>query len=91
MLGLLNSSNERIHRLPHCIFAIGSVPQNTAPQRRLITDARPINKYATRWRVRYTTVLEICLVAHALCSHVDMGSEQCLPPRPPRPAGTVGR
>ena len=39
---------ERLHRLPHCILAIGSVPKNTAPFRRLITDARPINKYAER-------------------------------------------
>ena len=41
---------ERTHRLPHCILDIGSVLKNTAPFRRLITDARPINKYAERWR-----------------------------------------
>ena len=39
---------ERTHRLPHCILAVGSVPKNTAPLRRLITDARPINIYADR-------------------------------------------
>ena len=33
---------ERWHRLPHCILACGSVPKNTEPYRRLITDARPI-------------------------------------------------
>ena len=53
---------ERTHRLPHCILAIGSVPKNTAPFRWLITDARPINKYAERWRVRYATVQEVCLI-----------------------------
>ena len=58
---------ERTHRLPHCILAIGSVPKNTAPLRRLITDARAINKYAARWRVRYATVLDICLML-TLCA-----------------------
>ena len=58
---------ERLHRLPHCILAIGSVPKNTAPFRRLITDARPINKYAERWRVKYATVQEICLML-TLCA-----------------------
>ena len=58
---------ERLHRLPHCILAVGSVPKNTHPLRRLITDARPINKYAERWRVRYATVQEICLML-TLCA-----------------------
>ena len=56
-----------MHRLPHCIPAIGSVPKNTAPLLRLITDARPINKYASRWRVRCATVLDICLML-TLCA-----------------------
>jgi hypothetical protein len=39
---------ERLHRLPHCIMAVGSVPKNTDPLHSLITDARPINIYAER-------------------------------------------
>ena len=58
---------ERTHRLPHCILAIGAVPKNTAPFRRLITDARPINKYASRWRVKYATALDVCLIL-TLCA-----------------------
>ena len=58
---------ERTHRLPHCILAIGSVAKNTAPFRRIITDGRPINKYAERWRVRYATVQEVCLIL-TLCA-----------------------
>ena len=53
---------ERWHRLPHCILACGSVPKNTEPYRRLITDARPINVYAQRWRVKYVTVRDLCLL-----------------------------
>ena len=53
---------ERSHRLPHCILAIGSVPKATAPFRRLITDARPINVYAQGWRVKYATVADLCLM-----------------------------
>ena len=53
---------EQTHRLPHCIPAVGSVPKNTEPFRRLITDARPINVYADRWRVRHATVQEVCLM-----------------------------
>ena len=58
---------ERTHRLPHCILALGSVPKNTAPLRRLITDARPINIYADKWRVKYATVQEVCLIL-TLCA-----------------------
>ena len=58
---------EQTHRLPHCILAIGSVPKNTAPFLRLITDARPINKYAERWRVKHATVQEVCLML-TLCA-----------------------
>ena len=58
---------QRTHRLPHCILALGAVPKNTAPLRRLITDARPINKYAERWRVKYATVQEICMML-TLCA-----------------------
>ena len=38
------------------------MPKATAPFRRLITDARLINKYAERWRVKYGTVIDICLM-----------------------------
>ena len=58
---------ERTHRLSHCILALGSVPKNTAPLRRLITDARPINVYADKWRVKYATVQEVCLIL-TLCA-----------------------
>jgi hypothetical protein len=53
---------ERLHRLPHCILAIGSVPKATPPMRRLVTDCRPINIYAHAWRVKYAAVAEICLM-----------------------------
>ena len=53
---------QRTHQLPHCILAFGAVPKNTAPLRRHITDAQPINRYAKRWRVKYATVQEICLM-----------------------------
>jgi hypothetical protein len=53
---------ERLHRLPHCILAIGRVPKNTAPFHRLVTDGRPINRYAESWRVKYATVGDICLI-----------------------------
>ena len=52
---------ERLHRLPHCILAIGSVPKSTDPLRRLVTDGRPINIYAESWRVKYSTVGEVCM------------------------------
>ena len=52
---------ERLHRLPHCILAVGAVPKNSHPFRRLVTDARPINVFAEKWRVKYTTVQDICL------------------------------
>ena len=52
---------ERLHRLPHCILAVGAVPKNSHPFRRLVTDARPINIFAEKWRVKYTTVQDICL------------------------------
>jgi hypothetical protein len=42
----------RWHRLPQCILALGTVPKNTAPFWRAITDARPINVYARAWRVK---------------------------------------
>mmetsp|Transcript_41001 Transcript_41001/g.85559 ORF Transcript_41001/g.85559 Transcript_41001/m.85559 type:complete len:1077 (-) Transcript_41001:1365-4595(-) len=58
---------ERLHRLPHCILAVGAVPKNSPPLRRLVTDARPINIYAERWRVMYTTVQDICLML-TLCA-----------------------
>ena len=53
---------ERLHRLPHCILAVGAVSKNTRPFRRLVTDARPINVYAEKWHVKYTTVQDICLL-----------------------------
>jgi hypothetical protein len=52
---------ERFHRLPHCILAVGAVEKATAPFRRLVTDARPINVFAESWRVKYTTVGDVCL------------------------------
>ena len=52
---------QRTHRLPHCILALGAVPKDTAPLRRLI------NIYAERWRVKYVTVQEICLML-TLCA-----------------------
>ena len=58
---------ERFHRLPHCILAVGAVPKNSPPLRRLVTDARPINKYAEKWRVKYATVQDICLML-TLCA-----------------------
>jgi hypothetical protein len=53
---------ERLHRLPHCILAIGRVPKNTAPFHRIVTDGRPINRYAEIWRMKYATVGDICLM-----------------------------
>jgi hypothetical protein len=53
---------ERFHRLPHCILAVGAVPKNTHPFRRLVTDGRPINIYAEGWRVKYAAVGDICLM-----------------------------
>ena len=58
---------ERLHRLPHCILAVGAVPKNSPPLRRLVTDARPINIYAEKWRVKYATVQDICLML-TLCA-----------------------
>ena len=58
---------ELTHRLPHCILAVGSVPRNTKSFRRLITDARPTNVYADRWRVKSATVQEVCLML-TLCA-----------------------
>ena len=58
---------ERRDRLPHCILAVGAVPKNSPPFRRLVTDARPINIYAEKWRVKYTTVQDVCLTL-SLCA-----------------------
>ncbi len=66
MLGLSSSSNEHID----CLTAYSPSapwPKNTAPLLRLIMECRPINKYATRWRIRYATGLEICLML-TLCA-----------------------
>jgi hypothetical protein len=53
---------ELLHRLPHCILAVGRVPKNTAPLHRIVTDARAINIYAEGWRIKYATVGNICLM-----------------------------
>ena len=53
---------ERFHRLPHCILAIGAVPKASPPFRRLVTDCRPINIFAEKWRVKYAAVSDICLM-----------------------------
>ncbi len=50
---------ERFHRLPHCTLAVGAVEKATAPFRRLVTDARPIDIFAESWRVKYTTVGDV--------------------------------
>ena len=72
---------ERFHRLPHCILAVGAVPKNTHPFRRLVTDGRPINIYAEGWRVKYATVGDICLML-TRCSLIWVRSgprlEECL-------------
>ena len=53
---------ERHHRLPHCILPCGAVSKNSMPFLRLITDARKINIFAESWRVKYTTISQICLM-----------------------------
>jgi hypothetical protein len=35
---------ERLHRLPHCILAIGRVPKNTAPFHRIVTEQQICGK-----------------------------------------------
>jgi len=52
----------RWHRLPQCILACGSVDKATEPFHRLVTDGRPINIYASAWRVKYITVADLCLM-----------------------------
>ena len=52
----------RWHRLPQCILACGSVDKTTEPFHRLVTDGRPINIYASAWRVKYITVADLCLM-----------------------------
>ena len=58
---------ERRDRLPHCILAVVAVPKDSPPFWRLVTDARPINIYAEKWRVKYTTVQDVCLTL-SLCA-----------------------
>jgi hypothetical protein len=52
----------RWHRLPQCILACGLVDKATEPFHRLVTDGRPINIYASAWRVKYITVADLCLM-----------------------------